>query len=120
MSRNLAPSTRQHRACEVLRDSIAKLFMHNPFHDPDLLGQRLTIDHVTISPDLKNAKIYLVSATLQNPENILSALNRNTGFVRKHLARDIVMRSVPRISFALDHSNQHQQRIDAILAQIRQ
>lgn len=96
------PSQRQSRVGEMLRHALSEVFLRTEISDLDLKGVVLTVTEVRVSPDLKNATVYLLPLGGKNQDAVLAALNRHTKFVRGELARRVELRYMPEIVFELD------------------
>ena len=65
--------------------------------------QPVSITAVTCSPDLRNARIFVVPlAGKGNPKKILEGLNHAAGFVNHQLAKELSMKYSPKVKFFLD------------------
>ena len=53
------PSQRQLRVGEEIRHSLAKILLREDFLDPDLMGQSITVTEVKVSPDMRNATVFV-------------------------------------------------------------
>jgi len=76
----------------------------------------VTITKVTISPDLKEAKIYFT--TLGNSANDLNILEGAKRFIRTTLAHRIRIKFIPDLKFIIDESPQYGEKIDRLLEEI--
>ncbi|MGH7144459.1 MAG: 30S ribosome-binding factor RbfA [Planctomycetota bacterium] len=80
----------------------------------------VTITRVSVSPDLSEAKVYF--SVLGNEEDIRTTtrgLKSASGEVRSVVAREMDLRTVPRLTFQYDPSLREQAEIDRILRQDR-
>ena len=59
-SKSRGPSQRQLRVGEVLREALTDTFARAPIRDPLLAGAVITITEVRPSPDLKQARIFVM------------------------------------------------------------
>lgn len=109
-------SMRQLRAGEELRHAMVRVFGHANFADPALAGINVTVTEVKVSPDLKNATIFVMPLGGAGLDDTVTALNRAAGYLRGHLGREISLRYTPRINFAADRSFDHAMRVNEILA----
>ena len=81
----------------------------------------LTISKVDVSPDLKNAKIYVTSLDeVANESSLIKELNHNSPAFRHHLANSLKLRGVPSIKFFYDHNLERANRVTSLLDQISQ
>ena len=96
------PSQRQLRVGEMLRRAIAEILQRGDLYDPDLANTSITVGEVRTSPDLKNATVFVLPLGGQNAENVVMALNRNSGEVRHALNKHITLKYSPKIKFILD------------------
>ncbi len=76
----------------------------------------VTVTQVSVSPDLKVAKIYFTS--LGNSTNDLEILRGAKGFIRSTLAHRIRIKFVPELDFFIDESAKHGEKIDKLLEKI--
>ncbi len=110
-----APSQRQLRVGEELRHVIANIIERGDIRDPDLAGRAITVTEVRISPDLKNATVFVVPLGGGDCQAILNGLKRAKPFLRHEIARSVDLRAVPNLSFEPDVSFDEASKIDALL-----
>lgn len=114
-----APTQRQLRVGEELRHLMARLFAADEAHDPDLAGASITVSEVRVSPDLKNATVFVLPLGGQNAAVVLAALKRAAPFFRRRLAEELTLRYTPRLAFQLDRSFDEAERVERLLASER-
>jgi ribosome-binding factor A len=83
--------------------------------DPRL--QDITITGVSMSKDLRTAKVYF-SLLDDNKDEILANLERASAFLRRQIAQRVRLRHVPELFFAFDESLEQGTRIDQLLSQL--
>ena len=71
---------------------------------------------VRLSPDLRNATAYVMPLAGANVGEIMGGLQRSAPFLKARLARELDLRFVPNLVFALDHAFESAERIAALLA----
>jgi ribosome-binding factor A len=108
-------SQRQLRVGEELRHVLAQVLSRGELRDPDLVGRTITVTEVRISPDLKNATAFIVPLGGEHKAEVLKALRRCSAFLRGAIGHEVRQRVVPRLSFELDVSFDHAQKIEEIL-----
>lgn len=109
------PSQRQLRVGEELRHIIAAVIERGDFRDPDLLGRAITVTEVRVSPDLRNATVFVVPLGGGDASTILKGLKRAKAYLRHELARSVDLRCVPDLSFEPDLTFDEASRIDSLL-----
>lgn len=109
------PSQRQLRVGEELRHVIANLIERGGFRDPDLIGRAITVTEVRISPDLRNATVFVLPLGGGENEPILAGLKRAKAFLRRELARAVKLRMVPELWFQADLTFDEASHIDRLL-----
>ncbi len=80
----------------------------------------VSITKADVSPDLKNAKIW-VSVYGRNAEEsaaTFTAICENAGFIRHELAQMMRMRTVPELHFLRDGTMEYGDKIDRLIRQI--
>ncbi len=115
-ARSGAPSQRQFRVGEELRHAVARILDRAHFRDPDLAGVPITVTEVRISPDLRNATAFVTPLGGTDMARVVAALNRASGYVRREIAREVVLRVVPQIAFEPDTSFDYASGIERLLA----
>ncbi len=108
-------SQRQLRVGEEIRHVLAQVLARTGFRDPDLQDVNLTVTEVRISPDLKQATVFIVPLGRADGRVAVAALNRASGYVRGLLGQSVRLRFTPRLSFEYDDSFDQAQRIDTLL-----
>ncbi|HSV28807.1 MAG TPA: 30S ribosome-binding factor RbfA [Candidatus Omnitrophota bacterium] len=109
------PSQRQLRVGEELRHIVAQIIERGDFRDPDLAGRAITVTEVRVSPDLRNATVFIVPLGGGEVAPILAGLKRAKAFLRHEVAQAINLRTVPDFWFEPDTSFDEASRIDALL-----
>ena len=113
----MANNRRQQRVNHLLQQEVSKL-LEFELEDPRLDG--LTVSAVEISPDLKHARIFIVSNGDEALETEMRhGLQSATPYVRRELAKRMQLRAVPEIHFAFDHSIERGARIEKLLREVR-
>lgn len=112
---NKPPSQRQLRVGEELRHVIANIIERGDIRDPDLQGRAITVTEVRISPDLKNATVFVVPLGGGEVDGVLKGLKRAAPFLRHEIAQRVELRAVPNLSFEPDTSFDEGAKIDALL-----
>jgi ribosome-binding factor A len=107
---------RRLRLGEELRHALAQLLRPGECRDPALFDAHITVSEVTLSPDLRNAKAYVMPLAGARAGEIMAGLERSTPYLKGRLARTVSLRRVPALTFALDRSFEHAERIAALLA----
>lgn len=109
------PSQRQLRVGEELRHIISSIIERGDIRDPDLAGRAITVTEVRISPDLKNATVFVVPLGGGEVDVVVKGLKRARAFIRHEVARQVDLRVAPDLFFEADTSFDEASHIDALL-----
>ena len=109
-----APSQRQLRIGEEVRHVLAGVFQRGDLHDPELEGASITVSEVSVSPDLRNANVFVMPLGGSNVDDVLSGLKRAAPFLRTMLAKQMSLRTVPRLRFIIDNAFETANRINEV------
>lgn len=109
------PTARQLRVGEEMRHGLARIFERRELRDPALAEVAVTVTEVRMSPDLKHALVFVMPLGGSHAAEVLAGLKRGATFLRGLLAREIALRFLPSLAFALDTSFDHANRINEIL-----
>ncbi len=110
-SRSKDPSQRQLQIGETVRHALSELLAREPFRDPDLAGQSITVSEVRVSPDLRHAKAFVMPLGGGAAEVVLAGLRRAAPYINARLAQRLQLRRSPRLDFELDQSFDQANRI---------
>lgn len=108
------PSQRQLRVGEEIRHTLADVFRRGEFRDPALMDLNVTVSEVRISPDLKNATVFVMPLGGSKPE-LVAGLNRASAFLRTQVAHEMRLPYAPRLAFQLDTSFDYAEKIDRLM-----
>ena len=111
-----APSQRQLRVGEEVRHILANVLERGEIRDPDVAGKVITVTEVSISPDLRNAAVYVVEMGGGDVKALLTGLKRVASYFRHELSQKMNLRIVPNLQFHPDTSFDRASRIESILA----
>jgi len=77
----------------------------------------ISITQVHVSKDLSFAKVWL--SAVQNIDNTVKEAQKQSSEIRKALAKKIIARRVPNIHFVADKTEEHAQKIENLLSEIK-
>jgi ribosome-binding factor A len=109
------PSQRALRAGELIRHAVAEIFSRGEVHDPVLETHLITVPEVRLSPDLRQATVYVVPLGGHDTKAVLEALERNKRYLRGEIARRVNLKFAPDIHFRIDQRFDEADRIDKLL-----
>ena len=97
---------------------ILSLTLLNKIEDPRLAGVNIT--DVRVDRELDFANVYVSAPEGREREReVIQALNHARGFLKFELANEIDLRVMPRLRFFWDPTPERADRIDTLLAQLR-
>ncbi|HTY13337.1 MAG TPA: 30S ribosome-binding factor RbfA [Candidatus Omnitrophota bacterium] len=105
--------TRPERVGELIKEEISRI-VRERVSDPRI--GFMSVTNVEVSPDLKNAKIFVsVLGDKQEREKTFEGLRSATSFIRGQLGHVLKLRFVPEIIFVHDKSIERGSRVLAIM-----
>ena len=99
---NFTFSQRQLRVGEFIKQSLGQIFLREEAKVPTLETRNITVTEVRMSPDLKNARAYIIPLGGKDTEKTIDILTKFSYLVRKALSKKIDMKFLPRVSFVHD------------------
>jgi ribosome-binding factor A len=115
MHKDRAPSVRQLRVGEEIRHGLAEILGRGELHDPALRGVSITVSEVRMSPDLRNATVFVMPLGGGEERAAIEALTRAAAFLRNRVGKELRLRFLPNLSFHCDQTFEAATRIDEIL-----
>ena len=113
---NNAPfSQRQLRVGELIKQSLGQIFLRDEAKVPSLTTNNITVTEVRMSPDLKNARVYVIPLGGKDTENAVNVLTKFSHLVRKALSKKVDMKFLPNVSFVGDKSFDYAEKIEKLI-----
>ena len=109
-------SQRQLRVQELLKSALNEILIRGESKNPILDNIMVTITHVDISPDLRNAKFYLVPIETDKTDVIIKALNLSKKVIRKKIVDKVNLKYAPEISFYFDETINEVERLEKLFS----
>ncbi|WOX04777.1 30S ribosome-binding factor RbfA [Microbulbifer pacificus] len=106
---------RADRVADAMRRELAQLIQHE-VRDPRV--GMVNVNDVEVSRDLTTAKVYVTLVGEDDPSKIeisMTALNKAAGFLRSQLAKEIQIRTIPRLHFRYDETSVRGQHLSALI-----
>jgi len=111
-------SRRSERTGKLIQREISEL-LERQVNDPRL-ARFISVTEVTLSPDLKHAKIFVstLGSEVNNKEEMLAGFNNASGFLRKELASHLKLKYTPELSFHYDDSIERGARLLKLIGEL--
>ena len=116
---NSLKSQRQLKVGEELRHLISNALLRSNFYDEHIENNNITITEVNVSPDLKNAKVYVMPLGGEKKLEVLNSLNKATGRLKKIISNNLSLRHTPKLIFKIDETFEYAKKINDILDKIK-
>ena len=110
-------SQRQLRVGELVKQSLGQIFLRDEAKVPSLITKNITVTEVRMSPDLKNARAYVIPLGGKDTEKAVNVLTEFSHLIRKTLAKKINMKFLPKVYFVGDESFDYAEKIEKLIQQ---
>ena len=105
-------SRRQKRVSNLIKEELSRLLIES-FQDST--SGLITVTHVSMSKDLKNAHVYLSILGHSPKQEVLDLINERKGYLRKTIASKTKLKYNPMLIFSLDDSFDYEERIQEVM-----
>ena len=112
---NISFSQRQLRVGELVKQSLGQIFLRGEAKVPNFETKNITVTEVRMSPDLKNARAYILPLGGKNLDQAVNVLTEFSYLVRKALAKKLDIKFLPRVSFIADKSFDYAEKIEKLI-----
>jgi len=112
---NIPFSQRQLRFGELVKQSLGQIFIRDEAKVPNLETKNITVTEVRMSPDLKNARVYIMPLGGKNIDEAVNILTEFSYLVRKALSKKLDIKFLPRVSFIADKSFDYAEKIEKLI-----
>ncbi len=111
------PSFRLQKVSHQIKDLISLILLQK-INDPRF--RLVTVTNVKVSPDLKQAKIYLSVYEKELREELLDLVNEMKGMIRSELAHKMTLRFVPDLVFFIDDTTDYVEKMEDLFKKIHE
>ena len=112
---NVPFSQRQLRVGELIKQSLGQIFLRDEAKVPILETKNITVTEVRMSPDLKNARAYVIPLGGKNTDKAVNILTEFSHLIRKALSKKVDMKYLPKVSFVSDKSFDYAEKIERLI-----
>jgi len=116
---NFFKSQRQLKVGEEIRHLISNALLRASFYDEHIKNNNITITEVNISPDLKNARVFVMPLGGKKKDDVLDSLNKVSGRIKKIISNNLSLRQTPKLIFKIDETFEYANKIHNILEKIK-
>ena len=113
--KNAPFSQRQLRVGELIKQSLGQIFLRDEAKVSTIDTKNVTVTEVRMSPDLKNAKAYVIPLGGKDTIKTVKILTEFSKEIRKTLAKKINMKFLPKIYFVGDDSFDYAAKIEKMI-----
>jgi len=115
----MSPANHRHeRVGEEIAHEINAM-LAGELKDPRLEGM-VVVSEVRVQQDMKHARVFInARGTNKEQSDAIKALEHASGFIRRELVERLQLRRVPELHFTLDLSQEHVERIEQLLKEMK-
>ena len=110
-------SQRQLRVGELIKQSLSMIFIREEAKIPNLDTKSITVTEVRMSPDLKNAKVFVIPLGGKDADKVIDKLKEFSFVIRKVLSKKIIVKFMPKVFFVNDDSFDYAEKIENLIRQ---
>ena len=100
-----------------MHEAIAEILLRE-VKDPRV--HNVTLMAVTVSPDLKSAKVYFSTFRPEDREPALEGLRSASGYIKRQVSGRLRLRHTPELRFLFDETLEKANRLESLLRQVKQ
>ena len=108
-------SVRVLKVGERVRHILSELLSRQEVHDDVLTARSVSVTEVRMSPDLRNAAVYVKPLLGEEETVVIKALRVNTAFFQREVAKRLGLKFAPKLTFRGDESFDEAERIERLL-----
>ena len=108
-------SQRQLRVGELIKQSLGQIFLRDEAKVPVLETKNITVTEVRMSPDLKNARAYVIPLGGKNADKAVDILTEFSPSIRRALSKKVDMKFLPKVYFVSDKSFDYAEKIEKLI-----
>tara|TARA_B100000965_G_scaffold374157_1_gene365199 strand:+ start:578 stop:946 length:369 start_codon:yes stop_codon:yes gene_type:complete len=110
-------SQRQLRVGEMIKQALGNIFLRDEAKLPNLETSSITVTEVRMTPDLKNARVYVLPLGGTKSEEKIKVLKDFSFLIRKVLSKKVDLKFLPKVHFVKDESFDYAEKIEKLIKQ---
>lgn len=108
-------SVRVLKVGERVRHILSELLTRQEVHDDTLTARSVSVTEVRMTPDLRNAAVYVKPLLGADEDEVVQALRQNTAYLQREVAKRLGLKFAPKLKFRADESFDEADRIEKLL-----
>ena len=112
-------SVRVLKVGERVRHMLSEILARQQVHDDTLSAHSVSVTEVRMTPDLRNAAVYVKPLLGADEEEVVKALRQNTAYLQREVAKRLGLKFAPKLQFRGDESFDEAERIEKLLSDPR-
>jgi ribosome-binding factor A len=108
-------SVRVLKVAERVRHILSELLARQEVHDDIVSATSIAVTEVRMTPDLRNAAVYVKPLLGAEEAAVVKALRQNTAFLQREVAKRLGLKFAPKLAFRADESFDEVDRIERLL-----
>lgn len=108
-------SVRLLKVGERVRHVLSEILTRQQVHDDIISAHTVSVTEVRMSPDLRQAKVYVKPMLGADEDKVLKALQVNTAYFQREVAKRLGLKNAARLQFRADETFDEASRIERLL-----
>ena len=112
------PSQRQLKIGEEIKHLLSQQLIRKETHIKELDESSIMVSQVSVSPDMSNARVYIMTLLGNDINLVVSTLNQHSYIFQNKIASKTNFKKMPKLIFIEDKSFDHADKISKIFNKI--
>ncbi len=112
-------SVRVLKVGERVRHILSELLTRQEVHDDMLSAHSVSVTEVRMTPDLRQATVFVKPLLGAQEEQVVQALRQNTAYFQREVAKRLGLKFAAKLKFRADESFEEADRIEKLLSDPR-
>lgn len=112
-------SVRVLKVGERVRHILSELLTRQEVHDDMLSAHSVSVTEVRLTPDLRQATVFVKPLLGAQEEQVVQALRQNTAYFQREVAKRLGLKFAAKLKFRADESFEEADRIEKLLSDPR-
>lgn len=112
-------SVRVLKVGERVRHILSELLTRQEVHDDMLSAHSVSVTEVRMTPDLRQATVFVKPLLGAQEEEVVQALRQNTAYFQREVAKRLGLKFAAKLKFRADESFEEADRIEKLLSDPR-